>query len=159
MGVAMMEGMMSQMVGSMMMEIGKESLTQHSGHGTMKMVIKSMTNDGNRYTITPESGPVMELEWQDPALLVWAQGQEKMKMPMTRLSAEEAKAVLAKAEEGQRKRAEGPGLDAHPDVRIDWIMNADLDAVKKKLAEDPAFCELRTPVDLSPLHSRSTGQA
>jgi hypothetical protein len=51
MGIAMLEGLMRQTMGSMMMEIDKDAVTQHSDRGSRRMTVTKMSNDGNRYTL------------------------------------------------------------------------------------------------------------
>jgi hypothetical protein len=93
--IAMMEPMMRETMGMMMVEIAKDAVINYSPKGEERAAIESMTNEGNRFTLTVD-GQAMELEWRDPVLLLWVQGQEASKMTLSRLSDDEVKNVQGK---------------------------------------------------------------
>ena len=78
--IAMMEPMIRESMVKMMVEIAKDTVTNHSATGVERMPIESLPHEGNRFTLTAKERTI-ELEWQDPVLLVWEQGVEAMKIP------------------------------------------------------------------------------
>ena len=93
--MAMLQEQMRETMALMIVEVTEDALINYSPQGEDRLKINSMTKDGNVYTIATDE-QTMKAEWKDPVLQVWAEGDEKMKMNLNRLSDDQVKESLAK---------------------------------------------------------------